>query len=98
MGPYKSIEVSTIQYFNIELGPYKSVQNIDVSTIQGVLSEGLHCYKTLLSPVYTGILIRIEINPDSNLPIERELANPNSNPGWTRSHEINPDYEPDIPV
>ena len=36
--------------------------------------------KTIISPVYTGILIWIEINPDSNLPIECELANPNSNP------------------
>ncbi len=37
--------------------------------------------KVVYSPVYTGILIRIEINPDSNLPIECELANPDSNPG-----------------
>ncbi len=36
----------------------------------------------VLSPVYTGIPIRIEINPDSNLPIDCELA-------------INPDYELD---
>ncbi len=55
----------------------------------------IHDFRTDYSPVYTGILIRIEINPDSNLPTERELANPNSNPDWTRSHEIIPDYEPD---
>ncbi len=35
------------------------------------------------------ILIWIEINPNSNLPIERELVNPNTNPDWTHSHEIN---------
>ncbi len=32
-------------------------------------------------PRLHGILIRIEINPYSNLPIECELANLNSNPG-----------------
>ncbi len=35
---------------------------------------------TILADISPGILIWIEINPDSNLPIECELANLISNP------------------
>ncbi len=42
------------------------------------------------------ILIRIEIYPNPDLPIERGLTNPNSNLDCMHSHEINSDWSPHV--